>query len=144
MFKRNTAIFFILTAYIFLLVHAVIPHHHHDSNVCFASSHCETDSGDHDHNTTEHNHEHDGDNKTGNCVLNQELVIPSNQVRQSCKCIDCADSHHHSDQFQAVLFDSKTRSFPTISFCVIKSPLISSVYSHYLSSGLSLRAPPIV
>ena len=144
MFKRNTAIFFILTAYIFLLVHAVIPHHHHDSNVCIISSHCETGTEDHDHNTTEHNHNHDGDNKTENCVLNQEVVIPSNQVRQSCKCIDCIDSHHESDQLQAVLFDSKTKSFAAKCFYVIKRPLTASVYSLYLSSGLNLRAPPVV
>ena len=130
------------------MVHAVIPHHHHESDVCFVNSHCDIETKVHDHNTQEHNHEHDhehhNDTKSEPCVLNQVVVIPANILRLEFKYIDFQDINCDLDQYQAILYDSKTGSNITSHYTVIKRPILSSAYFNFLSSGLSLRAPPIV
>lgn len=144
MIKRVAALFFILIANIILLAHVAVSHHHHKSKVCIVSSHCQTDSEAHKHNTTEHNHEHDGDNNSEYCALNQVVVIRSNQVKHEFKYFNCADNNTQIDDFQAVLFDKGLYDlFPTV-FSNVQLLLLSSAYSCFVSTGLGLRAPPIV
>ena len=144
MIKRVPAIFFILIANIVLLAGVAIPHHHHNSESCFVSTHCQPYSEAHEHGTTKHNHEHHGESNADFCILDQVSVIPSNQVKQESKCLDFPDNRVNYYQFQANLPDLELISFVPIYFYSIQPPLIFLSYCHYSSIALGLRAPPIV
>ncbi|MCD4665958.1 MAG: hypothetical protein K8R68_11865 [Bacteroidales bacterium] len=144
MVHRVPALFFILIANIVLLANIAIPHHHHNSEVCFVSTHCQSDDETHKHGTTEHKHEHDGESTSDYCYMNQVFVVPSNQVKQENKCLDCTDNRDNYNQFQINLPDLKLISFVPIFLSNAKPPLIFLSYTHFVSSSLGLRAPPIV
>lgn len=144
MIKKRTALFFILLANIILLAHAVIPHHHHKSEVCIVNSHCQSNSEAHHHSIAENNHEHDGKNENEYCVLKQLVVIPSNLLRNEGKCLDYADKHSFSDGFQAVLFNIGSEVFALVFETNASVTYITSLYSHFVNTGLGLRAPPVV
>lgn len=144
MIRKGTAIFFILLANFIMLAHAVVPHHHHKSQVCIESNHCLSDSYAHNHNTSAHDHEHDGGAGTENCALKQAVVISTNSVRQEFKCLDCDDNHPQLIHFQAILFSNKFISFIPKIGSNAQIPFITSSYLHSLQSSLGLRAPPIV
>ncbi len=144
MIKRVPAIFFILIANIVLLASVANPHHHHNSEFCFVSTHCQTYSEAHEHGITKHNHEHHGESNADYCILGQVFVIPSNQVKQEYKCLDFPDNWVNYNQFQAILPDLELISFVPIYFYSIQPPLIFLSYYHYSSIALGLRAPPVV
>jgi hypothetical protein len=143
MIKKRTAIFFILLANIVLLAHAVIPHHHHNEQVCIASSHCSTDSGAHEHNTTEHKHEHDGNKNDDCCILKQIVVIPVNSLRPDFKYLGCSDNHLDFTDYQIVAYNNGIEIFIPVNIINAHIPLIPSSYTHLVNTSLGLRAPPI-
>jgi len=142
MIKRSTAFFYILFASIVLLVHAVIPHHHHESKIFIVNSDCQADNGVHKHGTTEHNHEDHSESNSEYCVIQQIVVVRSNQVRHELKSQDSSDNHSQFDGFKANLFKKGLNvPFPTI----LSNSQVSSLpsnYSTFASTGLGLRAPP--
>ena len=144
MVHRVPALFFILIANIGFLINIAIPHHHHNTEVCFVNTHCQSDGETHKHGTTEHKHEHDGESTTDYCNINQVFVVPSNQVKQESKCLDYADTRINYNQSQANLADPELISFIPIYLSKAKHPLIVFSYSNFVNSGHGLRAPPIV
>jgi len=144
MIKRGLSIFFIMIANIVLLAGIAIPHHHHDSEFCFVSTHCQAYSKAQEQGITKHNHEHHGESKTDYCILGQVFVIPSNQVKQEYKCLDFPDNRVNYNQFQAILPDLELISFVPIYFYSTQPPLVFLSYYRYSSIALGLRAPPVV
>lgn len=144
MIKRIPAIIFILLANVTLLVHAVIPHHHHEKEVCIVSSHCESDSQAHDHDDAKHNHEHDGEDSVDDCVLQQILISPPNKIKHEIKSLDIDTDRFQADHSQAV-FTENNFVLACIS-CIPKAkpPLLVFTYLNYASTVLGLRAPPTV
>jgi len=142
--NRLTAIFFILIANIVMLANAVMPHHHHEEDVCFVKSHCQSEDDKHNHGTSQHNHEHDCNSDFQNCVLKQEVVLPSNDLKQECKYFSYIDQHSDFEGFQAVLTDSEFIKSFLPNQLRAHTPLIHSFYSQFVISSLGLRAPPIV
>ena len=80
MFKRITAIIFILMANISLLTIAVIPHHHHHNHVCFQNSHYQIEDEGHDHSNTCNGSENNGKNIPDPCVSKIAVLLPSEIV----------------------------------------------------------------
>ncbi len=140
-------------ANIIFLADAVLPHHHHEKEVCFVDSHCQTDSEAHKHETGKHNHEqhatkehshdHDGNTESQNCLLKQEVILPSNQIDLECKSFDYVDNTNFNG-FQANLINSELDLQNQENFSIKIPPLISSFYSRIASTSKGLRAPPIV
>ena len=144
MIKRFFSAFFILSANIILLAYTVIPHHHHDGVICVASSHCQPGDEVNYHKTDGNNHEHDGGGDFGYCILQQVIVIPSDQPKPECKCLNSFNNHSHINGFQAVLIDNRQYfPLPAIS-STAEHILLSSAYSDFAGTGLGLRAPPVV
>lgn len=72
--KRITAFLFTSLAYLVIMVHAVIPHHHHDETICIPFSFSgSTAHHDHDCNA---DHSHEGD-----CALASLTLRPSQDNR---------------------------------------------------------------
>jgi len=143
MMKRFWPIFVLLFANIVLVAHAVIPHHHHSSIICVKSSHCESDSDKHDHETPLDSHRHDGPDNPENCVLKQIIAIPSNHSRQIISNLDSGIDHfagsdlNTSDNYSGIVKLVYTGLFAG---CM---PVLSSNYLYFINSSLGLRAPPL-
>jgi hypothetical protein len=83
--EKTSSSVFILVANLIILAHAVVPHHHHQMQVCLGALHCL-----HDHHSTNqassaHHNDHDGGKEA--CFLKQLVVIPSNQAKLECKFV---------------------------------------------------------
>lgn len=140
--KKAIALFFILTANIILLAHAVIPHHHHESSVCIEKILCPDCDG-HKHGISQKDcHHHDG-NGSQNCGLNLAVFLPANQEKQDCKLINTHNKHSQPDNFHAVLFTNESISFVPDIFSSEKISLKSYSYSNFISASKGLRAPPV-
>ena len=139
MIRKTTAVFFLLLANLVLLVHAVVPHHHHDSQICINYKHCTSDS-----ETPDSNHDHDCGNSSGNCILKQLVVIPSNQYKQECKIVTVNDRHSVFDYLDGFLLNDDLKLTTPHIVSVFELHKITSSYSCFAVSYPGLRAPPIV
>jgi hypothetical protein len=140
--KKIIAYIFILIANFVLLYHAVIPHHHHDKQVCIERAHCKSDSEAHQHEATEQNHNHQHDGNSSSCILNQVFVSPASQSKQIHECSDCNDNHSHD--FQFILFNVSPETVIPSCKSVISAIEVTPLYSSLLQSSLDLRGPPTV
>ncbi len=143
MIKRSTAYFFILLTSIVLLAHAIIPHHHHESEIFIVSSDCQTDKGAHKHGATQHNHDEHDDTNDENCIIQQVVVVRSNQIEYELKSQDNQDDNSQIDGFNENL-SKKHISIPSTKSLSEAYTLLSSTYLNFASKGLGLRAPPKV
>ena len=76
MIRKGITYLFLILANLILVGHGIIPHHHHDKQVCFDSVHCEHDGMDNKDPGPVHHHddEHDGHS----CFLSEFIPIPVN------------------------------------------------------------------
>lgn len=148
MTNRTTSFFFILLANIIILTHAVVPHYHHESKICFVNFHTLIDRDEHNHSDIKHDHKpdhkHDAKNEKENCVLKEVVAIPSNRILKEFKNYIWPDQHNKFDAFQAVLFCNELKIFTPILVTYKFVPFISSSYISFVNTFLSLRAPPSV
>jgi hypothetical protein len=140
MIKKLLSILLIFTVNLFVLTHAVMPHHHHHGLPHFVL--CEE----------AHEHPDDGaadnccspDEKNETCTFEQHIDIVY-ELKEDCSRILCT-SHHHPDLLlQAVLFSFTTDFSLAPERISSEKPLyLISYYFDYAGSGLGLRAPPMV
>jgi len=143
--KKVIAYGFILIANLILLSHSVLPHHHHDKQVCIERTFCETNSKAHQHQVNWQNHKcnQDQDRNSGSsCILKQAIVLPVHQSRHLNECSD--HKNNHSYDFQFILFNVSPETIITTSETVKSDSEVTSFYSALLQSSLSLRGPPTV
>jgi hypothetical protein len=139
-FKKAITSVFILTANIILLLHAVFPHHHHESQVCFTLSHgnsCEVQIG----TEPDHHSGNDANGDTEDCVLKRIVALPD---KTSFRVSDSPE-----DTFQILLGDATLpfdqQVYVPIPNWVPLDPFIETFsFSYLVSSSLGLRAPPAV
>ena len=144
MFRRGSALFFTIFAVTIVLAYAVIPHHHHESEVCVISSHCETGNDEHKQTPIEHNHEHDGENNFDHCALDQVFITPFNQLKPEFEYLSNTGHFSQLDLFQATLLDNDLlEHFPVVEL-VDQHHFLLSTYYKLASTSIGLRAPPIV
>lgn len=144
MIKKYTAILFILLANIILLAHAVTPHHYHQGKVCIESSHCHASDDTHSHDKTETEHEHDNNSTPEYCALKQVVLVLPNQSKQKHEYPDCTDNHIPQIGYHAVLLNTNLSTFTPSKLSNLHSCFSLSSYKYTISSGIGLRAPPIV
>lgn len=142
--RRYIAILLMTLANVFILVHAVIPHSHHDGIVCLASKEkecvCPHDKESHDKPSLDTSEEHHGHLES--CDLqdfvkrtepsSEEELVPSNPIHVNhfiTICLACLYDHL---AFCAQL-ENKDRHYIFLSNNYI-SPYVGSIYG--------LRAPP--
>jgi hypothetical protein len=140
MIKKRIAIMFVLIANFVLLAHIVMPHHHHEGNVFVLSSHChQNDNSDDAANNADHK-QHHGNHDNECCLLDQDIIIPSNQIRLENLSIDNNTSYY---DFHFILESNKLEFYvPEYKRKIIL--LIRFSYAQIANISLGLRAPPIV
>ena len=139
--KRAIALSFLLLANIALLVHAVIPHHHHNElTVCFFATTCTDSAKAHKHtHGSDCQHHHDGSGME-ECPLKKMFVRFENN-----KLFD--DLRLDNDIQYPVLFLFPIH--PIVEITGLKdlpfrqNPYLLSCYTDYIAPSLGLRAPPV-
>jgi hypothetical protein len=144
MIKRITSIIFLLLANLIILAHAVVPHHHHQRLVCIEKEHCINDSNTDKNVTFEDNHIHDGNNNSADCVLNETIVVSTNQWKQEFKFkSNTSDPSGHND-FQNSSLNNGSETLYTVSSHFVSDHTFNFSYTNLVSASLGLRAPPVV
>ena len=143
MIKRTIAIALLILANIIILAHAVVPHHHHNKQVCLVNSHCINESFTDKHGTNQDSHSHDGENNSDDCVLKLPVVIFSNQWKTDFKFNNKSD-HSGPDDFHYNLLNSTTEVQIPVQSSFNYERITDSSYSSLVSTALGLRAPPVV
>ena len=144
MIKRTASIFLILFANIVLLAYAVIPHHHHHHQVCFVQSHCENDNDRGNKDSNGYSHKHDCEGYSADCILQEPVIVPSNQWKPEIKFVSGINDNSGNDDFQYHQASNLIKAFIPVSFNISTVPPENCTYSSYVSSSLGLRAPPVV
>lgn len=142
MIKKITVCILLLLANFIIMAIVVMPHHHHRQLVCIESAHCTDDDIAHKYNTTEDSHRHDTDNNSGDCILKQVIVIPTNEEKQVLEIFNSTYNQSFSN-----LFNNGIIAYEALLPCFNHASDISqssSSNSSYLCSSLGLRAPPSV
>ena len=79
---RNITLCLLLPA-ISLIANKIIPHHHHTDEVCFATSHCESDTDQHTDAAEQENPDHDHrHNNFGTCQLEIFFLVSKNDAER--------------------------------------------------------------
>lgn len=136
--KKNTALFFLIIAHSFLLGHILVPHHHHDTEICITKlADNQTESKDSDHN--------DCDTKTRHtCSVSEDaLLSSSHQTKKNYTCFDCLKTDKTTDITARILPtrpSGNTEEPEPLRF----SKQIPSKTAEGLRFCVILRAPPIV
>jgi len=142
--KRIAAVVFVSLAGIMMLAHAVIPHHHHYSEICFQKSHCENEQSNENENNPAHHHENTGEDSHDGCALNAPVLLPAGLDNNECKCISFIYRQAGAMFFAAEILNSDQKIFIPSKIQDDSSPgiIMSNKLLVYSSSGL--RAPPVV
>lgn len=142
MTTKKTAFIFLFSAILILLAHAVIPHHHHSLEVCFADSHCHDADENHEHSKPDCDH---NDTKNDDCcVLNQVVLLPANSMRHEFNCAICNDFNPPYDGTPTILSYTDFSVGSLSNKAKVPIPLIESAYIQFVVLSSGLRAPPVV
>jgi len=141
---RYTAFGFILLANIMLLVHSLVSHHHHKGIVCFTQNQTEEiccNDAQHEHNKgCDDSHSDD----SACCVVKQDFLIPSDEIGKTTRCV--VSEIHSKIQIWFVALLTSNIELKLLSNSKFKHQFFDDfpLNSYYLSSSLSLRAPPCI
>ena len=143
MIKRKTALYYTFFASIIMLALAVMPHHHHEGGVCIVGSACHAEHNTNDHNTDSHHNDNDASDSDNLCILDQDIILPTNNSEQNIVAVNTIDSKYDFDGFQTIPSNFKylLQYPPDISRIPFK--INNSLYSHLIRKGFGLRGPPI-
>ena len=139
--KKIISIVLIITVNVFLLTSAVVPHHHHNGIPHFALS----EHQEHDHES------HENPSDCCSCPANESFcafdqVDVLSQTREDCFCSLCHSHDCSGSLVQAILlFYTYNKSLTKDDlYSQLPPPYLISYHFDYASSGLGLRAPPVL
>jgi len=144
MLKRSIAIVLLVLASAVWLTHAIIPHHHHNLQVCLVTEHCQHDKNYHAHNPESNSHNHHN-NSSSNCVLGQSAIVPQTILKANSGFPESPSVDTYFDVIQAIV--AYTHSIAFISpktHTVYLNRVSTGLYLAYIGQYLGLRAPPAV
>jgi len=139
--KQITAFIFLVIVNLILLTHAVFPHHHHDSQVCLFDDHCSDDNVAHNHDTDKHGHEHDGNANNLDCLLDEEVIIPSKPYKSQITLQNNGSGlDYHFTLITPAFNYPEVPAIASHSPTDFQEPFTSFFSGHFYG----LRAPPLV
>ncbi|HSG67088.1 MAG TPA: DUF6769 family protein [Bacteroidales bacterium] len=140
--RKTFSILFMFISMLVMMMHALIPHHHHDSYACFYDFTKETDQACHDHDGHGHK-ECDGDGDNDDCCSLNDLlaILPDLQKNDQMSFIPLAyewPDHLTPDLISEMLSEESYKIFRNLH----PKPLISPSYKLLAARSIGLRAPP--
>ena len=143
MIRRLIAISFIMLASILLVAHAVVPHHHHNKQICLERSHCIHDDLTHGHGPNSGSHSHDGENNHEDCVLKDPVVVLSNESKPDFRFVN-ETVRPGLDAFHDNLLNNSTEFHIPLLSSYVYERVTDSLYPSLISASTGLRGPPAV
>lgn len=143
MIKRKISLFFTLLANIILLTLAAIPHHHHDDEICIINPICHSNHENTDGNNTSHNHNSNGGNDSHLCLLEQEVILRSENLEQIIKSLDSGDNRCDFDGLSTISSKCGIIKYVPPEYSNVHFGFKSSLYSCFVNLSIGLRGPPI-
>lgn len=143
MFKRATALFFILIASIVLLAHAVIPHNDYQNEVCLTGYECETKGDLQNPFDSDHKQKDDSEKPIEHCALANLLIISSDKQTLEFKASFFVENPSKTKIFQVSFLERNVTSYSISLPSGTMPPLIISTYPLCTSAIFGLRAPPL-
>lgn len=121
-------------------MHAVLPHHHHESQVCFILTHChsselQSDSG----HAKQSGNDANGDSK--DCLLRQIVALPDKTSIRSSDLL--GEAFEILSEF-AVLASENLWDEPFMELGSLDQRDQAFSFPNFVTSSLGLRAPPAV
>jgi len=141
--KRGIYIFALLIATLALLADIIIPHHHHEDEICFADSHCNADCNHQDHSSAEDNHDAEKGEDHQNCLLDVEILLPPQQDDTGAENIIYLDVSFGIDGLTALLTNLLLEDQILQGQQIWHSPPILQYHSRKVIGSPGLRAPPV-
>jgi hypothetical protein len=141
--KRLSAILFASLASLMLLVHGIIPHHHHGDVVCFEVMHCHgCDKA--EHNDCQRHHDHEPAENNGECcLLNQMVMFHPDGLRHDIEAAGQPAENDIPAAFKiSLLSDNLVLGLPGLNLPFRQHPPGPTYLSDFVCHGLGLRAPP--
>jgi len=142
MFKRKIAFFLNFFAFSITLALMVLPHHHHDGDVCILNAACHSDHNDDGDENESHNHDHSSCSNDHSCVLEQEIVFRSNNFENILKASESVDNRPGFDGICISPFGTSLSCFVPPVIARQQIGINSSMYSSFVNLSLGLRGPP--
>lgn len=140
--KRKITILIVLLANLIFLAHTVIPHHHHHAELCFASSHSNTETSAHQHDDCCPHEEKQEIPSDRCCVLQDAAAIPADQVKASPKI--SIEPYSAPGGLWAIEQVEIKQNLLFAGFIRSYTPSEVSLYSQYILRSIGLRAPPAI
>ncbi len=135
MLKQIVTIAFLLIANAVLLVHDVVPHHHHDTHVCFEHNACGSDSS---HETQ------DQENDDTCCLLADLQILAPGSAQHEINCPCCDHDAKHGKDTPVFIHEMQTQvDFQYNRTCFRQNPFKNSSYLTFAVRSYGLRAPPL-
>ena len=139
--KRVLSIFFLLLANIAILVHAVVPHHHHNKVFAAIVDILDEDAQhalNHSHRQDSHHH----DSGSEECAINETLVAVAFRLQKDNGVApESFDVDSHLDLFVTDITATAVPE-PVGGLSFVLKPYLAGDYIDHISRSLGLRAPP--
>ncbi len=144
MAKRFGTIFLTSIINIIILIHVVIPHHHHGDVPCFKQD-IEQSCCSHDHNDSDHHNctSHQHSDKDGSCCMFEKVLLLNGQNEKNEHQCDVCMHNHNNQLIQAVLLVFKYEFYIPEGDWTENPPYLITYHSIDASRISGLRAPPI-
>lgn len=142
--SRILAVLFILMANFVLFVHAVIPHHHHENNLCFDTVQTSQPATDEccNETCTAENHQHDTDKESDSCVLSHIVALFNGDIKQNIRVsVTSLQLINHISLLTLTTDEFSLVSNPRYFIEFVFNDHIP-VYHSLVSKIFGLRAPP--
>jgi hypothetical protein len=140
MYKKKVTVFCLLPAYLLLVLHAVIPHHHHFSAENGPLSfHHGFNTQHHDHLAIDKHNDPDGHGHTAHFVHSPEFGTA--MVRPGVKWIDISDQPGIAGIIEVVHMTNRDIILDAQQFRFPESP---PLYLSPITSAITLRGPPVL
>lgn len=140
--NRIAATIFLIMANLVLFVHAVIPHHHHESELCFDTFAESEETTDYCCESDEMKHNHDSKKDEDGCFLTHIIALNYGEVKQGIR-VDSSSQNFNSNNFAlAVLSDENSAISSPDYFIEIVSHNHRPNYFSLACRASGLRAPP--
>ena len=140
--KKITSALFIILANLVLMVHAIIPHHHHDAiNLCFNLFSSEIDLATEECDSVNDNHENDSEKD--HCFLQNIVALSTGDIKQNNRGIATTNDLVKKISVFAVLSIKSGSLTGTNYFTENISSTHNPKYLSLACRVFGMRAPPV-
>ncbi len=150
--KKGIYIFALLMATMALVAGIIIPHHHHENEICFTDFHSDAACEDHAHSDAcnspdaenpEDHHDAEGPEGHENCMLDVEIISPPIQDKSLAETLVYSNDYSGFDGYTTLLIDLLNADQLPPGEQIPHRPPILQFYSHTVFGSPGLRAPPV-